>query len=510
MKYFFGECMLDTGSFTLHRGERPVPVEPQVFDLLLYLLENRDRVVGKEELFSTIWAGKVVSDTALSSRIKAARQAIGDTGETQQWIRTLRGRGFRFVGDARADRGEAPAMAPSPATRASIAALPLSRLDGGGTDHLGEGIARDIMALLARCRWITVVSTESSFGFLEDRDRPQKIGRELGVRYLVGGTIRQVDRHIRIGAELTACEDARLLWSRNYDGEIDNLFDYQDDIANRIAAAIEPELGVLEREAARRKDPENLDAWDCYQKGMSHLYRFAPGDLDLAEEWLARAIELDPELARAHAGLAYVRVQEAFYGDPGRREAALNAAIDDAARAVDLDSRDPFGHFCLGRALSLKNDYDAADLELDAALELNPSFAQAYFAKGFNLTNSGRPREAIPLLDRAVQLSPVDPHLWTFHHVLALAYYQLGEFERAQRCAAVAIRQANVSYWPFATYCSILGNAGHPERAGEIKNRLLRIKPGYSLEFARQDYFFSDDEDFIETYVDGLRKAGIT
>jgi TolB-like protein len=492
--YRFGDYELDTSLFQVRHAGVPLAVQPQVFDVLRFLLQHRDRVVSKDELLEQVWSGRFISETTLSSRIKAVRQLIGDSGDRQEFVRTITG----------------PALHPVNDGMTSIAILPFETYDGE-TDqaHFGEGVAADIIGLLARHNWLRVISRGSSFAFMPGEVSPQDLGSLLGVRYVLMGRVLHQGTTIRVNAELANCESGEHLWSRKYDAEESDLFSLQDDISQQIAAEISPELGLLEGQRLNAGREANLDAWGLCHKGFMHLYRFTTDDLAAARQYFGSAVAIDETHAHAHAGLAYVAVQMAFYGSPEDRAEELESALASARKAVELDQRDAFSHFALGRAYSLLRRFDESRQELQSAIQLNPSFAQAYFALGFTLTNSGRAEDAIPLFEKAVGLSPHDPHLWTFHHLRAMAHFRLSQTDKAERYVREAVRMPNATYWPFVTLCALLGHVGKRVEAAAIADRLLRMKPGYDLAFARQDFFFAPRDEFLETYFAGLAAAGI-
>lgn len=512
--YRFADMELDTSRFQVRRGEEVLAVQPQVFDVLLYLLKHHDRVVTKDELLEQVWSGRFISETTLSSRIKAVRQLIGDTGSRQELIRTFRNRGFRFVGDVSVQLESARALVtPAPTDRLShttgIAVLPFETYGTNDASlHLGEGVAADTIALLARYRWLRVMARGSSFGFGPDAT-PREIGAALGVQYLLTGRVRRFSGRIRIDAELVDCASGEHLWGQSYDRDEGDLFTVIESMVQRLAAAIEPEIGAIERARSDAKHVGALDAWDLYHKGMRHLYRFTVEDLAAARRWLREALEIEPDFALAHSGLAYVAVQMAFYGPASERDRELGTALECARRGVALDPTDGFNHFALGRALSLKREFDEATAELSSAIELTPSFAQAYFALGFCLTNAGEPNRAIPLYEEAIILSPRDPHLWTFHHMLGMAYIRLGKTAEAEHFVREALRQPNATSWPFVTLCALLGMTGRLEEAAAIRDRLLKMRPGYDLADVRDDFFFAPSDAFLEKYIEGLEQAGL-
>lgn len=512
----FAEFEIDAARFQIRRGGVVVPTQPQVFDVLHYLVRHHDRVVSKDELLEQVWSGRFISETTLSSRIKAVRKLIGDTGKEQSLLRTLRNRGFRFIGEVEVELTDATrlvAATPEDPDRSRATGVAVLPFDAAGDDsapaHLGEGIAADIISLLARHHWLMVISRGSSFAFRAGEPSLRHIGAALGVRYLVTGRVRRHGGRIRIDAELADCASGMVLWSHAYDRQEADVFALQEEISEEIAAGIEPRLIELEQRRASAKPPADLNAWDCFQQGLGHLYRFTVDNLATARDWFQRALDIEPALARAHAALAYVSVQLAFYGAATERAQHLQAALQSARQAVSLDPWDAFNRFALGRSLSLSLEFPEAEAELQAAIELNPSFAQAWFALGFCYANWDRPRDALPLFEKAVRLSPHDPHLWTFHHMRSMAYYRLGEMAEAEYFARAAVRQQNATYWPFVTLSSILGDVGRLDEASAIADRLLRMRPDYSREVCRDDFFFICSEAFVDRYVAGLAAAGV-
>jgi TolB-like protein len=368
MNYIFADCELDTQVIELRRAGAPVPLEPQVFDLLRYLVEHSDRAVTKDEIHEEIWQGRIVSESALSSRIKSARQAIGDNGRDQRMIKTIHGRGFRFIAPITTSTPNAGQVedkrdiSPPQSYRPSIAVLPFRNLsDMADQDYLADGITDEITLLLSRLRWLQVIARDSSFVFKNQIGESQQVGRSLGVRYLLGGSIRRAGTQLRVSVQLINSADGTQIWSEHYDREMANIFQLQDEIAQAIAGTLEPELAGVEGALANGKAPENMTGWDYYLRGRAQLFNFTSDGQAEAERLFARAIAVDPGLARAHAGQAYVYIQDAFYGDPAQREAVLEAALASARRAVAADERDALGHFALGRAHCLRRETAEAE-----------------------------------------------------------------------------------------------------------------------------------------------------
>jgi TolB-like protein/DNA-binding winged helix-turn-helix (wHTH) protein len=546
MKYRFSDFEIDLSQQELRREGVSVHIEPQVFDVIVHLVRNRDRVVSKDELIDTVWNGRVISEAAFSSRINGARRVLGDNGTDQLFIRTLHRRGFRFVAHVQAVEAsdadairlvpDDPAAASGVPTRASIstdvshlddvvseavkveansrpsiAVLPFANMSNDPeNDYFSYGLTEDIIRLLARNRWLSVISRHSTIGFQGRVVDARDVGAQLGVNYVMSGSVRKSRDAVRITAELTRAADGTQLWSDKYDLQLENIFDIQEEMARQIAATIEPELSKAEQQLAARKAPENLHAWDCYQRGLWNLWRFTTPGFDSAENYFQRAIAADPDFARGHGALSYVNIQRSLYDHPKDRPARLETALRQARVAVALDELDCFCHCALGRALCLTRQNDEALAAIDLSLELNPSFAQGYFAQGFNLLWYGREIEAETLLDRATMLSPRDSHLWSFHHVRSWTHFSLGEYDIAVEFARRAIRQPNATYRAFATLAASLGRLDEKAQAKAVSVELLQRKPDYTTETARQELFFCNDRGFVDRFAAGLTVAGIT
>src|SRR5580765_7066682 len=387
LKYQFTDFEIDLSQQELRRLGKAVHIEPQVFDLIVHLVRNHDRIVSKDELIETIWNGRIISEAALSSRINGARRALGDNGNDQALIRTLHKRGFRFVGSVQAvtdadaqaarlvpDDGAAredvpvsvsvsaevrrlddvvsEAVKAEAVTRPSIAVLPFGNMsDDPENDYFSYGLTEDIIRLLARNRWLSVISRHSTIGFQGRVVDAREVGEQLGVRYVMVGSVRKNREAVGITAELVRAGDGKQLWSDKYDLQLEHIFDIQEEMARQIAATIEPELSKVEQQLAARKAPESLDAWDCYQRGLWNFWRFTTPGFDSAETYFQRAIAADPNFARSHGALSYVNLQRAFIDEPKDRPARLETALRQARIAVALDELDCFCQCALGRVL---------------------------------------------------------------------------------------------------------------------------------------------------------------
>ena len=427
MQFLFADHVLDLERRELKRGAQQIAVEPQVFDLLVYLVQNRDRVISKDDLIATIWHGRVVSESNLTTRINAARKAIGDNGEDQRLIRTYARKGIRFVGNVREAKPDSIAQAqeltsgptaavahgdrlgddalPEPRAKPTLAVLPFNNMSGDPEqEYFSDGITEDIITALSKHRSLLVIARNSAFAFKgHDRDVRQ-IGLDLGADYLVEGSVRKIGPRIRVTAQLIDTEGGRHVWAERYDREIQDMFTMQDEITAAIAARIEPEIGTAERVRSERKPPQVLHAWDFFRLGTMHFYKSTIEGNREAQRLLGRAIELDRGLAQAYGFLAYALVLSMVYFDVEPTDERLGEAVAIARKGVELDEQDALVRFMYGRALLAQKAYGDALAELESAVDLNPNLAVVYCGLGDSLAYEGRFNEAIPHFEKAINL----------------------------------------------------------------------------------------------------------
>ena len=526
MQLAFGEYLLDGSRRELTRGPEQIELEPQVFDLLLYLVQNRHRVLTKDDLIAAVWAGRIVSDSTLTTRINAARKAIGDSGEQQTWIKTYARKGIRFIGEVRADgaidAGRAPMRVDSaPVTPAapaaidwggkpSVAILPFGNMSGDPTqDYFADGITEDIITALSKHRSLAVITRNTTFAFKGVSDDVRRVGLTLGAEYLVQGSVRKAEQQIRITAQLVETESGRQLWAERYDRSLEDLFKLQDEISATIAARIEPEVSSAERKRVERKAVPALHAWDFFRLGTKHFYKSTTADNLEAQRLFRRAIELDPNLAEAYGFLSYALVLSMIYFDTEPSEATLGEAVAVGRKGVELDEQAGLIRFMYARALLAHKAYGDAIAELETAIDLNPCLAVSYCGLADSLAYEGRFEEAIPYFQKAIDLSPYDPLRWAFYSYRALAHLLSADFESAFEWAHKATRIPNAHYWAFAHRVSALG---HLQRADELRTavaELLQRKPDFSRSFARQRLFYIKRPDHLSVYLEGLKLAGI-
>lgn len=515
----FRDFELDTAQFELRKAGERIPVEPQVFDLLVFLARNSNRTVTKEEIFTAIWGDRIVSDAALSSQIKAARRAVGDDGVAQHTIATVHGRGLRFVAavenirvglgsDAvETRRKDAQSLM---ARKPSLAVLPFANQNSEpGEDYLADGIAEDITTALSKNRWLTVIARNPAFAFRGSKDSIRTIGAKLDADYIVTGSVRKAGSRIRTTVQVVDADTEHSVWSERFDREMADIFELQEDISQMVASRIETELGLAEQKKSERRPRKNLGAWDLYQLGVMEFYKFTRENNQKCQELLRKVIEVDPEFASAHSRLAYAIVLSMVYFDAPSDALRMDEALTAAKRAIELDDQDANSYFTLGRVRLARREYDLAIDALKHAVNLNPALAVTYCGLGDSLAYEGRLDEAIEQFEIAIRLSPHDPFRWAFYSYRSLAHVFRGEFAEAASWARKSVQMPNSQYWARAHLVAALGHLGDKEQARGAVKELMQIKPEFSLAFARERLFYLKRSEQIETYIDGLRKAGV-
>ena len=417
-------------------------------------------------------------------------------------------RAYNVVSEAAApEASETPLALPD---KPSIAVLSFDNLSGDPEqEYFADGIAEDLITALSRLRWLFVTARNSTFAYKGRSPDIRQVGRELGVRYVLEGSVRKGGTRVRVSAQLIDASTGNHVWAERYDRELADLFDLQDEITETIAAAIEPELGMAERERARRKPPDNLDAWETYQRGLWHFYQFSDEENGRARELFGRALAFDPGFAPVHASLAYSHLLDVSLGWGQDRGESLDLARDAAQRAVALDGKDGFAHTMLGRLFVVTGELDAAIDELGIAIGLNPSFALAHYGLGQAIMGLGRPDEGIAEIDTAERLSPHDPYVWLFDVSRSVACFSKSDYEAALRYAEKAKRRgAQSGFWPDAEAAAALAQLGRHDEAARALASARASQPRLSIPFVRRALPFTRQEPF-ENFFDGLRKAGL-
>ena len=522
MQFFFSDHRLDTALRELVRGRAAISVEPQVFDLLIYLIENRDRVVTRDDLIASVWGGRIVSDSTLTTRINAARTAIGDSGAEQRLIRTIARKGLRFVGDvhlapggdaemagaAQKEPGEpAHTLLPLP-DRPAIAVLPFVNMsDDPAQEYFSDGISEDIITALSRLRWFFVIARNSSFVYKGKSGNLKQIAAELGVGYVVEGSVRRSGERLRITAQLNDAATGGHIWAERYDRDLADVFAVQDEITTAIVAAIEPQIYAAENFRAQRKSPDSMDAWDLVMRALSHYWRITRQDNVVAQALLEKATALDPTYGQALGLLATTHTFSAHMGWADMAAVAMNA--ERAARAAVLaDDGDPWAHLALGCVHLFARRFDHSLDEFEEALRLNPNFSLAQGYHGLTLAYCARPEEAIGAARRALRLSPRDPFAAVYDGIAAYAHFVDRNYEDAIRLARDGIRLRDDFVGAHRVLTAAAGMTRQRELATTALGELRRAQPNISLAWIAREMPIREAAE-VQHYLEGFRRAGL-
>ena len=674
MLYSFEDFSLDTARRELRRSGTPIAVQPQVFDLLEYLIRSRDRVVTKDDLLAAVWNGRIVSESTLGTRINAARNAIGDSGEDQRLIRTAHGKGVRFVGDVREEEGTVRKLAaifaadvegysrlmgqdevgtlrrltgcrailderiaayrgrifgsagdsvvadfasavdavqcavavqetlaeekqlrfrigvhvgdvivqgenlfgdgvniaarlealaepggicisgtvrdqigtklpiavtdlgeqqvkniaepirayrvggasaaavaalslPLP-EKPSIAVLPFHNLSADPEqEYFADGMVEEITTALSHYPSLFVIARNSCFTYKGRAVDVKQVGRELGVRYVLEGSVRKAGDRIRVAAQLVEAETGIHDWAERYDRDLTDIFALQDEITQAVTIAVAPAIAGAEQRRAMRRPPESLDAWAAYQRGLWHFSKGTLDDNALAQKFFQQAIYLDPSFAGSFTGLAYAHWRAAgVFGTQNLTEAE-DLAEGLVRRAVTLDANDAEARTCFGNQLMRRGDYAGALAEIERALAMSPNLADAHGALGSVLTRSGHPKEGRIALEKCIRLDPRNPNNNQQLLVITISYYLSREYDAAVEAAKRGIRAYPDHSNQYRWLAAALGQSGRIEEAKEVLAKAMAMAPASFDMFVRHRVPWHRPEDHAHM-LEGLRKAG--
>ncbi|WP_441242226.1 winged helix-turn-helix domain-containing tetratricopeptide repeat protein [Tardiphaga sp. 768_D3_N2_1] len=524
MLFRFDEFVLDTDRRELRRGADTVAVEPQVFDVLEFLIRARDKVVSRDDLLAEVWHGRIVSEATLSSRVNAARTAIGDNGEQQRLIRTLPRKGFRFVGEVfEQTESPSPLAVTAPATALlsesadpeglSIAVLPFTNMSADPEqDYFGDGIAEEIITDLSRCSGLFVIARNSSFIYKNKPVDIREVGRTLGVNYVLEGSVRRVGERLRIIAQLIDARSGAHLWADRFDGDRSDVFDLQDRITERAVAAIEPTLRIAEIERRRHSRPNKPDAYDLLLRASGYEHDFTPESMNAALDCLHQALELDPTYAPAMAAAAYCHAQRHFQGWISADDAHRAEGLALAQRAIERMPNDPqilwMAAFAIWNLAETQTAKDAAIELFNRSLAINPNSATALALAGWIETMRGQQQAGRALLDRTRHLNPLDPHGWFVSGALAIAAIIDENYTEAIGWADKALLQNRRFAVALRALAVALVKTGEHERAAQVVEELLTIEPELTVSafFARIPV---PVESMAQTYAAALKAAGL-
>jgi adenylate cyclase len=506
----FGRFRLDLRrGRLLHEGE-PVALGGRALDVLRVLASAAGAVVSKDELMTRLWPGRTVAENNLHVHISALRKALDEHGEGDTYIITVPGRGYRLAdpgGSQRPGSSESSPVQPLPLTdKPSIAVLPFANLSADpGQEYFSDGVADDIITALSRYPSLLVIARNSSFSYKNLAVDVKRVGGELGVRYVLEGSVRKADRRIRVTAQLIETDAGAHIWADRYDANITDVFTVQDEITRAVTTAIAPAIADAERQRALRRPAH--DAWNAYQRGLWHMSKATREDNRQAQQSFAKAITLDANFSGGHHGLALAQMQESgLFATLAVAQARVSIA-DLARRAVAIDEADAEAHACLSWALNFNGDYEGALSEAQRALLISPNLASAHRAMGTTLIFSGEPRAGRGALEVSIRLDPRDPLLAWHLNRIAIAHYLEGDYEGAIDAAQRVIRSYPEFPLIYRWLAAALGQASRTDEARQALDKAIAIGAGTFDMYVRRRVPWHRPEDY-EHMLDGLRKAG--
>jgi TolB-like protein len=515
LRYLFEDFALDVDKRELVRGADAVSISPQALDLLVYLICNRERVVSKDDLISAIWGARIITDAALATRLNSARVAIGDSGEEQRLIKTLQRKGFRFVGAVLEVRKSDAAPAaigtvqrPEIPDKPSIAVLPFENMSGDPEqEYFGDGLVDDIITALSRFRALFVIARTSSFTYKGKTVDIKQVGAELGVRYVLEGSVRKAGARLRINGQLIDVTTGAHLWADRFDGALDDIFDLQDKVTRQVVGAIAPEVDRAEIERARRRSVGNIDAVTAYYRGLPHIqFPTSPENNEAALRNFNAAIALDPGFAPAYGGAAGClswRRANRWAGDYEKDSAELPRL---AERVKELGADDAYTLTVLGFNLFwMQLDFDRGLEMVEQAIRSNPNCAMAYNCRGLLRAWHGVSDAAIADFEQAMRLSPRDPFNYNAMMGLAVALHNAGRHREAAEWVDKSLRAFPPAFFVGMTQgilCYVA--AGRMEDARKLMAECLRLAPTWSRSTAIAPQWFRSTKlraELVEAFI---------
>jgi len=520
--FLFEEFRLDRQGEGLSRRDQrgvfvPVSIGPRTLDVLAVLVQRAGTLVLKEEIIAAVWGRTVVENANLTVQISALRRTLDQRRcEQESCIQTVAARGYRFVApvtrveNANRDRAKVftSAAGPSIADKPSVAILAFTNMSGSPErEFVADGIAEDIITALSRCPWLLVIGRNSSFAYKGRAVDLKQVGRELGARYVLEGSVQSAGERLRVTTQLVEAESGAHIWANRYDRDIADIFAVQDEITESVTIAIAPAVADAERRRAMRKPTENIDAWTAFQRGMWHLHKFSPGDNARAQSFFQQTIDLDPTFTAAYCGLAWAHTQAATVFQTYSLTEAQNSAEALARRAIALDPAGAEGHSTLGFVLWLRGDSEGAVAEARQALAISPNLAFAHAVLGAALIFSGQPTDGIVAFQTGIRLDPQQSMLPSRLMHMAIGFYFCREYETAVRVAKQAIR-SNPDYpLTYRWLAAALGQIGQIEEAKETLAKAIAVAPASFDFYVRNRARWTRPEDHAHM-LEGLRKAG--
>jgi len=506
MRYQSENFILDTDDYSLTRNGVHHPIEPQVFDLLVYLIENRNRVVTREEMLEQLWDGRIVSDSAINARLKEARKAVGDTGKQQRVIKTLHRRGYQFIADVivtsddERDNKSRTSKQVSKSEKPSIAVLRFNNLTNDPEQaYFSDGMTTNICSRLSRIRSLQV---KSGIEFDLAKTTLADIALELEVKYVLSGSVQREADHVRVFVELTEGDSGEIRWSEHFDRRGKDVIDIQDDIAQAITGTLWSNRGTIreaERDKLAKKPTSDFNAFDYILKGISYKEQYRAETLVQAHECFDKAIELDPDSAEAWGWKAWVYLIEPWLDSASDSDESLNQALVVAKKSIAIDAYSEIGHWSLAEVYVELGDYRRGFSEFEKAMEINPNNPDLMVSKGSTLCTTGQFDEGLKLIQKGIKFNKHYPQ-WYFWH-LGIALFA---GHRWQECidAFVRMDEQNKDTLTFLSACYVLTD--NLVEARTCFEELYRIDPEINPDQIKKSHSYLAAET-LKLMIDSIR-----
>ncbi|WP_432695581.1 winged helix-turn-helix domain-containing tetratricopeptide repeat protein [Marinobacterium sp. YM272] len=528
MKFCFDDYVLDTRAAELTCLGEVITLEPKVYDLLVLLVAERDRVVSKDEIVEQLWQGRFTSDTAITTCVKMLRKALGDDGQRQRLIRTQRGKGLRFIAEVSTVAPSAeniessiepskiivdslqqstPVDAVVHQGKPSIIVMPFKTGSNNENQIISEAIAHDLIQGLSRLRWIRVIARGTAFQFTMDNPNLEDIGNKLHVRYALCGSTDVLGGKRIIMVELSDCETGDVIWAERFETSLNDVHETREEILTRVISSLEMYIPLHEASMASIAVSDNLDAWANYHLGLRHMFRFNQTDNGRAAQYFSLAIQQDPLFARAYAGLSFTRFQDAFLRYDTDTVTATQDARRLAEKGIEMDPLDPFTNYNMGRVHWLEADTAGGFGWLTRAVELSPNYAQGYYSCAFAELMQGHASDAITHGMQASHLSPLDPLLYAVYTSRGLAHLQNNDLANAMIWSEKGARSPGAHYLIHMITAAIHALGGQSSQAEHWRKQALMRTANVDTEHFFVAFPFVD-QDFRQLLLQGLKKAG--
>jgi TolB-like protein len=510
VRYRFEKFVFDSDALELRRGDDVIDLQPKVLHFLGFLLENHGRTVAQRELMNALWPSVNVGLDSLTRVASLARRSLED-GAEKRILETRRGLGYRIGVPVQI---EAASGAVDPVQSAAeetggpgaLAVLPFDNLGPNEEDaYFADGLSEDLIIRLSRTRMFSVIARSSSFDFRGKNVDLAEVGRELGVRYVVLGSVRRAGGRVRVNAQLVEARTRMDLWADRYDRDLGAIFSVQDDLVQAIVSAIVPNLSRAEQHRAMGMTGNDLGAWDTMLKGLWHYARYTREGLSRAESLFRRATELDPNLVDAWANLANCLFVQLYYGWADDPIACAEETMQIAQRAITADDENPTAHFVMAWGHLFRGDHESARIAAERAIELNPSDSTAHWALGVAHTGGGRADQGAAAISEAIRLSPRSPGLRFYLQNLGIAHLMASRFEDAAECARRALALGLDQAAPHRLLAACHGHLGRKEQARDAIQEAMRLEPEFSVEELRR----FNHPAIVEQLLAGWRKGEV-